>query len=281
MKFVGKPLLLMILDGWGMPNGAPGDALSLAHLPNFHRLWENYPHTTLGASGPYVGLPEGQMGDSEVGHMNIGSGRIIYQDFTRISKAIENGDFFDNPIFTESLAKTKKIGGALHIYGLLSDGGIHSHLSHLLALLNMAKKQQVKEVFVHCFADGRDTPPRSVGKYIKILEAEMARLQIGRIASLIGRFYAMDRDKHWERVASAYNLLVYGQGKPFSSALDAVEASYEQDITDEFMKPAVMVDDSGQPLGLVKEGDTIIFYNYRSDRAREISHAFADSSFDF
>ncbi len=281
MKIAGKPLVLIILDGWGMPTGSPGDAISHADLPNFNRLWNNYPHTCIGASGPYVGLPEGQMGDSEVGHMNIGSGRIIYQEVTRINNAIEDGSFFTNPVFTESVKEAKKKNGALHLFGLLSDGGIHSHIDHLLALIAMAKKQGMRDVYIHCFADGRDTQPRSLLRYIKRLEDEIARQGIGEIASIIGRFYAMDRDKHWERIKKAYDLMVYGKGKAFTSPDEAVNDSYDQNINDEFMEPMVITREDGSPKGLIKTGDSLLFFNYRSDRAREISHAFCDSHFNF
>lgn len=281
MKFAGKPLLLMILDGWGMKTGDIGNALSMAKIPNFDRLWQDYPHTTLAASGSCVGLPDGQMGDSEVGHMNIGAGRVVFQDYTRICNAINDGSFFKNEVFLRAIKKAKDAGGAVHFYGLLSDGGVHSHISHLFALLRLAKEQEIEDVFVHCFLDGRDTPPASAIHYVSLLEEEMARLGIGKIADLIGRFYAMDRDKRWDRIGRAYNLMVYGEGEKFSSPIEAIEASYAKDITDEFMEPAVIVDVHKNPLGLIKTGDSVIFFNYRSDRAREISHAFLDNDFDF
>ena len=281
MKFAGKPLMLMILDGWGMSTAKKGDALALANLPNFKRLWHNYPHTTLGASGSYVGLPDGQMGDSEVGHMNIGSGRVIYQEITRINKAIEDGSFSDNLAFSDAIEQAKRNGGALHIYGLISDGGIHSHINHLLALLRVAKEQDMRDVYVHCFTDGRDTPARSALHYVEMIEQEMARLGLGKIASLVGRFYAMDRDKRWERVEKAYHLMVYGEGLHFRSARAAIEDSYARNVSDEFIEPSVIVDENDQPLAKIRTGDSVIFFNYRSDRAREISHAISDAHFNF
>lgn len=281
MIFAGKPLLLMILDGWGMPEHGPGDALDLAQIPVYRRLWEAYPHTSLGASGPDVGLPAGQMGDSEVGHMNIGAGRVVYQDFTHINREIEEGSFFHNPAFDSAFTNAKTPGCALHIMGLVSNGGIHSHIDHLFALIRAAKQHQVEKMFIHCFTDGRDTNKEAALDFILPLEELLNRLKLGKIATVTGRFYAMDRDKRWNRVQQAYDAMVYGVGEQAPSAEAAVHQSYAQGHTDEFIKPHVMVDDLNRPLGLIKSGDSVIFFNYRSDRARELSHAFMDKNFDF
>ena len=281
MIFAGKPLLLTILDGWGMPEHGPADALDLARIPVFDRLWANYPHTSLGASGQDAGLPEGQMGDSEVGHMNIGAGRTVYQDFTHINREIEEGGFFQNRALAAAFANAKEPGRALHIMGLVSDGGIHSHITHLFALLKAAKEYQVERLFIHCFTDGRDTNKEAALDYILPLEERLARLGLGKIATVTGRFYAMDRDKRWNRVQRAYDALVYGIGEPAASAEAAVRRCYANGDSDEFIKPQIMVDEQEQPVGPVKDGDSLIFFNYRSDRARELSHAFMDKSFDF
>jgi len=281
MIFAGKPLLLMILDGWGMPEHGSGDALDLAQIPVYNRLWDTYPHTTLGASGPEVGLPDGQMGDSEVGHMNIGAGRVVYQDFTHISREIAEGSFFHNPAFLTAFANAREPGRALHIMGLTSDGGIHSHMEHLFALIKAAKQHQVTRLFIHCFTDGRDTNHETALDYILPLKSLLAQLKLGKIATVVGRFYAMDRDKRWNRVQRAYDVMVHGVGKPAASPEEAIHLSYAAGDSDEFIKPHVMTDEAGQPLGLIQDGDSVIFFNYRSDRARELSHAFTDRSFDF
>ncbi|MCL2817254.1 MAG: 2,3-bisphosphoglycerate-independent phosphoglycerate mutase, partial [Clostridiales bacterium] len=279
MAKAGKPLLLMILDGWGLKTGLPGDAFKLARTPNFDRLWKEYPHTTLGCSGNMVGLPAGQMGDSEVGHMNIGAGRVVYQDMTRISRAIDDGIFFLNPEFILAINKAKQRNGSLHLFGLLSDGGIHSHIDHLLALLRLAAQHDFKRVFVHCFTDGRDTPPRSALEYIAQLEEEMAALGLGEIASVSGRFYAMDRDKRWDRTARAYNALVMGDAPSFSDAGEAVRASYAAGMSDEFIEPCLVNRGGGSWPGRITNHDSAIFFNYRSDRARQLSHAICDADF--
>ena len=281
MIFAGKPLLLMILDGWGMPEHGSADALDLAQTPIYDRLWEHYPHSTLGASGPDVGLPEGQMGDSEVGHMNIGAGRVVYQDFTHINREIAEGSFFHNPAFVSAFANAKIEGRALHIMGLVSDGGIHSHIEHLFALIRSAQQRQVTRLFIHCFTDGRDTNKEAALEYILPLQELLTSLKLGKIATVTGRFYAMDRDKRWNRVQQAYDAMVYGVGKQVESAEQAVRSSYAMGDTDEFIKPYVMIDEWRQPVGLIKEDDSVIFFNYRSDRARELSHAFMDKNFDF
>jgi len=277
---IKKPLLLMILDGWGLPQGGEGDGLSQASLPVFSALWNQYPHAQLKCSGLAVGLPEGQMGNSEVGHANIGSGRVLYQDVMRINMAIENGSFFSNSAILQAINYVKSTGGALHLWGLLSDGGVHSEIEHLFALLDLTKRQGLSKVFVHCFTDGRDTPPKSALTYVAQLEEEMARLGIGKIASVSGRFFAMDRDKRWDRVERAWRALVLGEGHKAQSAAEAVQAAYDTGLSDEFIEPTVICRD-GKPLATVTDGDAIIFFNYRSDRAREISHAFTDNNQDF
>ncbi|MCL1975183.1 MAG: 2,3-bisphosphoglycerate-independent phosphoglycerate mutase [Firmicutes bacterium] len=279
--FAGKPLLLMILDGWGMPEHGPADALDLAKTPVYDRLWSTYPHTSLGASGLDVGLPEGQMGDSEVGHMNIGAGRVVYQDFTHINREIAEGSFFHNQAFVSAFTNAKAPGRALHIIGLVSDGGIHSHIDHLFELIRTAKQHQVEELYIHCFTDGRDTNNEAALEYILPLEDLLTNLSLGKIATVIGRFYAMDRDKRWNRVQLAYDAMVYGLGEQAQSAKQAVCHSYAQGDTDEFIKPHVITGENGHPVGLIKNGDSVIFFNYRSDRARELSHAFTDKTFDF
>jgi 2,3-bisphosphoglycerate-independent phosphoglycerate mutase len=281
MIFAGKPLLLMILDGWGMPEHGLADALDLAQTPVYSRLWESYPHATLGAAGPDVGLPEGQMGDSEVGHMNIGAGRVVYQDFTHINREIAEGSFFHNPAFTAAFANAKRPGRSLHIMGLVSNGGIHSHVEHLFALLRAAKLHQVEHLFIHCFTDGRDTNNEVALEFILALEELLTHLKLGKIATVTGRFYAMDRDKRWNRVQRAYKAMIYGEGEPVACAAEAVRRSYARGDTDEFIKPHIMVDEARQPVGLIKNGDSVIFFNYRSDRASELSHAFMDKSFEY
>ncbi|MCM2360008.1 MAG: 2,3-bisphosphoglycerate-independent phosphoglycerate mutase [Geobacteraceae bacterium] len=272
------PLLLMILDGWGINPDPAHNAIARARTPNMTCLCADYPCTDIGTSGMSVGLPEGQMGNSEVGHLNIGAGRIVYQDLTRISKAIVDGDFFENPVLLDCIARTKAAGGRLHLAGLLSDGGVHSHNTHLYALLELAKREGVKEVFIHCLLDGRDTPPKSGAEYLARLEVEIRRIGVGRIATVIGRYYAMDRDNRWERVEKAYAAMVYGEGERFASADLAIEKSYLEGVTDEFVLPAVIAD-GGETAGRVRNGDGFIFFNFRSDRAREITRAFTDPSF--
>ncbi|GAB7025829.1 2,3-bisphosphoglycerate-independent phosphoglycerate mutase [Geotalea toluenoxydans] len=273
-----QPLMLMILDGWGINPQRENNAIAQARTPNMDRLCAEYPCTEMGTSGMSVGLPEGQMGNSEVGHLNIGAGRIVYQDLTRISKSIEDGDFFTNPVLLDCIAKTKAAGGRLHLAGLLSDGGVHSHNTHLYALLRLAKQQGLDEVFIHCLLDGRDTPPQSGADYLAQLEAEIARIGCGRIATVIGRFYAMDRDNRWERVEKAYRAIVCGDGEVFSSAAAAIDKSYENGVTDEFVLPSVITA-GGAAIGKINDGDGFIFFNYRSDRAREITRSLTDTAF--
>ncbi len=273
-----KPLLLMILDGWGINPHRENNAVALAAPPVMGRLLSDYPSSELNASGMAVGLPEGQMGNSEVGHMNIGAGRVVYQDLTRITRAIQDGSFFRNDVLLDCLARTRDSGGRLHLAGLLSDGGVHSHNTHLYALLELARREGIGEVFVHCFLDGRDTPPRSGSGYVAELESEMTRLGIGRIATVTGRYYAMDRDNRWERVEKAFRAMVDGEGLFFADAAGAVSASYAEDVTDEFVLPSVMTE-GDSPVGTLRDGDGFVFFNFRSDRAREITRALTDQDF--
>jgi 2,3-bisphosphoglycerate-independent phosphoglycerate mutase len=273
-----KPLLLMILDGWGINPDPENNAIAQAKTPNMTRLCADYPCTDIGTSGMSVGLPEGQMGNSEVGHLNIGAGRIVYQDLTRISKAIDDGDFFTNPVLLDCIARTKASGGRLHLAGLLSDGGVHSHNTHLYALLELAHREGIRDVLVHCLLDGRDTPPKSGADYLACLEEEIARIGVGRIATVIGRYFAMDRDNRWERVGKAYAAMVYGEGAHFASAALAIGNSYLDGVTDEFVVPSVIVRGE-ETAGQVRDGDGFIFFNFRSDRAREITRTFTDPDF--
>jgi 2,3-bisphosphoglycerate-independent phosphoglycerate mutase len=269
-----KPFLLMVLDGWGINRNPDHNAVAMAKAPNLSRYLTDYPHTEIRCSGMSVGLPEGQMGNSEVGHLNLGAGRVVYQELTRVTKAILDGDFFTNPTLLECIAKVKASGGRLHLSGLLSDGGVHSHNTHLYALLELARSEGLSEVFVHCLFDGRDTPPQSGIEYLAQLEAEIARIGVGKIATVMGRYYAMDRDNRWDRVEKAYNAIVCGEGELRSSAKAVIEQSYEAGLHDEFVLPSVIVE-QGEPVGTVKDGDGFIFFNFRSDRAREITRAIA------
>ncbi len=270
-----KPLVLMILDGWGINPNPDHNAVALAKTPNLTRLLSEYPHTRLRCSGMAVGLPEGQMGNSEVGHLNIGAGRVVYQELTRVTKSILDGDFFTNPALLECIARVKASGGRLHLAGLLSDGGVHSHNTHLYALLELARREGLTDVFVHCLLDGRDTPPQSGAGYLAQLEAEIVRIGTGKIATVMGRFYAMDRDNRWERVEQAYNAIVCGAGERRASAKEAIEQSYAAGVNDEFMLPIIVAEDA-----TLKDGDGFIFFNFRSDRAREITRAIALEDFD-
>lgn len=270
---------LIILDGFGCTNEKEGNAISADGAKNIRALWDKYPHTHLMASGLAVGLPEGQMGNSEVGHLNIGAGRVVYQEFTRISKSITDGDFFKNEAFLGAVRNCRDNGAALHLMGLCSDGGVHSHLTHLYALLKLAAENGLKNVFIHCFMDGRDVPPDSGKNYIIELEDELQKIGVGKIATVIGRYYAMDRDNRYERVEQAYNALVYGEGIAVSSATESMERSYAAGEMDEFVKPSVIVE-NGASVGKIKLGDSVIFFNFRPDRAREISRAFIFEKFD-
>ncbi|HIV87902.1 MAG TPA: 2,3-bisphosphoglycerate-independent phosphoglycerate mutase [Candidatus Pygmaiobacter gallistercoris] len=269
-----KPLVLCILDGFGHNPDSYGNAITAAKKPNLDRLFASCPHTLIGASGMDVGLPDGQMGNSEVGHTNIGAGRIVYQELTRITKSIQDGDFFENEALVAAMKNAAAEGRALHLMGLLSDGGVHSHITHLFGLLEMAKRSGVKEVYVHCFMDGRDVPPTSGKEYVEQLEAKMAELGVGRIASVMGRYYAMDRDNRWDRVEKAYAAMVYGEGEQADSAVKAMENSYAAEVTDEFVVPTVIAGGSR-----IKAGDSVIFFNFRPDRAREITRTLVDPDF--
>ena len=274
-----KPLLLMILDGWGINPNPAHNAVALAKTPNLTKYLSEYPHTEIRTSGMAVGLPEGQMGNSEVGHLNLGAGRVVYQELTRVTKSILDGDFFTNPVLLDCIAKVKASGGRLHLSGLLSDGGVHSHNTHLYALLELAKREGLKDVFIHCLLDGRDTSPQSGAGYLAGLETEISRIGVGKIATVMGRYYAMDRDSRWDRVEKAYNAIVHGLGELCATAQGTIEQSYASKIHDEFVVPAVICE-YGAPVGTVQDGDGFIFFNFRSDRAREITRALALDDFD-
>lgn len=271
---------IIIMDGFGINPKTEGNAIIASGTPELKKIFAEYPHTQIGASGLNVGLPDGQMGNSEVGHLNIGAGRIVYQELTRITKSIQDGDFYENSALVKACENAKQDGKALHLYGLLSNGGVHSHITHLYALLELAKKQGVKDVFVHCFMDGRDVSPTSGLGFIKDLEEKMAEIGVGKIADVTGRFYAMDRDFAWDRVSKAYAMLVNGEGLQFKSATELMESSYANGVTDEFVLPSVIVDDNNQPIGTIKKGDSIVFFNFRPDRAREITRSFIYEEFD-
>jgi 2,3-bisphosphoglycerate-independent phosphoglycerate mutase len=270
---------LIILDGFALREETIGNAIKQADTPNFDRYWNSYPHTQLIASGEAVGLPEGQMGNSEVGHLNIGAGRIVYQSLTRINMAIRGGYFFQIDAFLKTIHQAKTNNKALHLFGLLSDGGVHSHIDHLFALLELAKANELEEVYVHAFLDGRDVGPQTAITYIQQTEAKMSELGVGQFATISGRYYAMDRDKRWDRVKRSYEAIVQGKGPTFQHPLDAVEASYDQEIYDEFVVPSVMVDEEGKPVGLIEDNDSVIFYNFRPDRAIQITQAFTNADF--
>ena len=273
-----KLTMLMILDGFGENGEERANAVKLANTPNIDKLMKTCPTTDIHTSGLDVGLPEGQMGNSEVGHTNIGAGRIVYQELTRITKSIEDGDFFTNEEFVAAIENCKKYNSKLHIIGLLSNGGVHSHIRHLFGLLELAKRRDFEDVYVHCFMDGRDTPPSSGESFISELEEKMKEKGVGKIATITGRFYAMDRDKRWQRVEKAYNALVKGEGEKATSAIGAVESSYQKEIFDEFIEPTVIVNGE-TPVATIGKHDSVIFYNYRPDRAREITRALVDKEF--
>ncbi len=273
-----KPMMLMILDGFGNNDNEKANAIKLANTPNIDKLMKTWPTTTIYTSGLNVGLPEGQMGNSEVGHTNIGAGRVVYQDLTRITKSIEDGNFFSIKEFSEAIENCKKHQSKLHIMGLVSDGGVHSHIRHLVALLELAKRKDFEDVYVHCFLDGRDTPPASAENYLAKLEEKMKEKGVGKIASICGRFYAMDRDKRWQRVEKAYKALVKGEGEKANSAISAIESSYQQEIFDEFVLPTVIYNGE-EPVATISNHDSVIFFNYRTDRAREITRSIVDKEF--
>lgn len=274
-----KPITaLIILDGFGYRESADHNAVRTDGARHFRELWDTYPHALIQASGMDVGLPRGQMGNSEVGHLNIGAGRIVYQEFTRITKSIEDGDFFTNPAFIKAIENCRKNDSKLHLFGLCSDGGVHSHLEHVYALLELAKRQGLKKVYLHCFMDGRDTPPQSGAGYISQLEEKIAEIGCGEIATVSGRFYAMDRDNRFERVERTYAALTYGEGVTAASAAEAMKQSYEKGETDEFVQPTVIVK-NGKPVATVEANDSVIFFNFRPDRARELTRAYLFSDF--
>ncbi len=274
------PIVLMILDGWGTRAACQDNAITLANPTNFYSLKENYPNTLLECSGNAVGLPRGQMGNSEVGHLNMGAGRVVFQEITRISRAIEEGAFFKNEEFLKAIESAHQHQGSVHLMGLLSDGGVHSELTHLYALLELCKMQKCESVFVHGFLDGRDVAPQSALDYVNQVEGKMRELGLGRIASLGGRYYGMDRDNRWERIEKAYQAMVLGEAPKAATAQSAIQNSYEARVTDEFMEPVVIVDEQGRPLGNIQDGDSIIFFNFRADRARQISHSLVDQNMD-
>ncbi len=270
---------LMILDGFGERAETAGNAVLAAKTPNIDALKKQYPWTRIGASGMSVGLPDGQMGNSEVGHLNIGAGRIVYQELTRITKAISDGDFFQKEEFLGAIENAKQKGTALHLMGLLSDGGVHSHIEHLFALMELAKRQGLEKVYIHCFMDGRDVPPESGKGYMEQLCKKLEEIGVGQVATVMGRYYAMDRDNRWERVQKAYEAMVLGQGEQNSCPVAAMQASYDAGVTDEFVLPTVIVKD-GAPVAKIAADDSIIFFNFRPDRAREITRTLIDPAFD-
>ncbi len=273
-----KPTVLMILDGYGLNKKENGNAVAEAKTPVMDKLMAECPFVEGQASGMAVGLPDGQMGNSEVGHLNMGAGRIVYQELTRITKEIQDGDFFKNEALLDACRNVKENNSALHLYGLVSDGGVHSHITHIYGLLELAKREGIEKVYVHCFLDGRDTPPASGKSYVEQLEAKMKELGVGECVSVMGRYYAMDRDNRWDRVEMAYKALVKGEGIECSSITEAIQASYDNEKTDEFVLPTVLYKD-GKPYGRIQDKDSIIFYNFRPDRAREITRTFCCDDF--
>ncbi len=274
-----KPVVLMILDGYGLNDKCEANAVCEARTPVMDQLMSQCPFVKGQASGLAVGLPDGQMGNSEVGHLNMGAGRIVYQELTRITKSIQDGDFFENKAFMAAVDNCKNHDSALHLFGLVSDGGVHSHNTHIYGLLELAKRNGLDKVYVHCFLDGRDTPPASGKEYVEALEAKMQEIGAGQVATVEGRYYAMDRDKNWDRVKLAYDALTKGQGVQNESAADAIQASYDAGKTDEFVVPTVITR-NGAPVGMIRDNDSVIFYNFRPDRAREMTRAFCDDQFD-
>jgi len=275
---MNKKVLLMILDGWGIATNRKVSAIDNAQTPYINSLYKKYPHSKLEASGLAVGLPAGQMGNSEVGHMNIGAGRVVYQDLVRVNKAVEEKELDTNPVLMEAFAYAKKNNKAVHLIGLVSDGGVHSHIDHLKGICTIASNQGLKNVFIHAFTDGRDTDPKGGLGYLTDLKNHVSKTA-GQIASVVGRYYAMDRDKRWERIKLAYDLMVHGTGEKTKDVLRAVEKSYEAGVTDEFIKPIVAVDENGQPLAIIKEGDVVLCFNFRTDRGREITMALTQQDF--
>lgn len=273
------PVLLLILDGFGYREDADYNAILAARKPNWDALWRDYPHTLINASAKFVGLPSGQMGNSEVGHLNIGAGRVVYQDLSRVDVAIEDGSFFTNPALSKAVVLAKQNGSALHIMGLLSPGGVHSHENHIFAMLEMAARAGLKNIYLHPFLDGRDTPPRSAAQSLQLLQEKCVALGTGHVASIIGRYYAMDRDNRWERVQPAYELLTQGCAEfTATDALNGLEQAYARGESDEFVKPTAIIP-NGSPAVVMQDGDVAIFMNFRADRAREITHALVDDAF--
>ena len=273
-----KTRVLMILDGYGLNDTIKGNAVAEARTPVMDNLMKEYPFVKGNASGMAVGLPDGQMGNSEVGHLNMGAGRIVYQELTRITKEIEDGTFFENPALLDAVNNCKENDSALHFFGLLSDGGVHSHNTHLYGLLELAKRNRLSNVYVHCFLDGRDTPPTSGKDFVAALSREMKKIGIGQVASVMGRYYAMDRDNNYDRVKLAYDAITKGEGLTATDAVEAVQQSYDRDETDEFVKPTVIIE-NGEPLATIKDKDSVVFFNFRPDRAREITRSFCDDDF--
>ncbi|KRD82857.1 2,3-bisphosphoglycerate-independent phosphoglycerate mutase [Bacillus sp. Root147] len=274
-----KPVALIILDGFALRDEDKGNAVTHAKKPNFDRFWNEYPHATLQASGEAVGLPEGQMGNSEVGHLNIGAGRIVYQSLTRVNVAIREGEFEQNETLLAAVKHAKEKGTNLHLFGLLSDGGVHSHIEHLYALLRLAKSEGLEKVYIHGFLDGRDVAPQSAETYLKELNEKIEEYGVGEIATLSGRYYSMDRDKRWERVEKSYRAMVYGEGPSYTSAEECVKDSYENGIYDEFVLPSVITKEDGSPVATIQDEDAVIFYNFRPDRAIQISNTFTNEDF--
>ena len=274
-----KPTVLMILDGYGLNDKCEHNAVCEAKTPIMDQLMSQCPYVKGQASGLAVGLPDGQMGNSEVGHLNMGAGRVVYQELTRITKAIQDGDFFENEELVKAVENAKANNSALHLFGLLSDGGVHSHITHVFGLLELAKRKGLEKVYVHCFLDGRDTPPASGKSYVEQLQAKMDEIGVGEIGVISGRYYAMDRDNRWDRVEKAYKALSAGEGETAASATEGIQASYDADVTDEFVVPFVVTKD-GAPVATIKENDSVVFFNFRPDRARELTRTFCDDSFD-
>jgi 2,3-bisphosphoglycerate-independent phosphoglycerate mutase len=278
-----RPIVLTVLDGWGYRAETKGNAIALARKPNYNRLLKDFPNTLIHTSGPFVGLPEGQMGNSEVGHLNIGAGRIVQMDITRVDQLVESGELFRQPLLLEAMERGRS--RQLHLMGLVSDGGVHSHIEHLFALLRMARENKVQKVFVHCFMDGRDTPPESGAGFLQQLEQKMREYNIGQIASVSGRYYAMDRDNRWERVEKAYRAMVHGDTEvKFSDPIAAMRASYDKGVTDEFVVPVAITGEAAPgkvpaPRGLIRDDDAVIFFNFRADRARQMTRALAEPGF--
>jgi 2,3-bisphosphoglycerate-independent phosphoglycerate mutase len=270
-----KPLLLTILDGWGFSAATEGNAIAAARKPTYDSLLRDFPNTLVHTSGPFVGLPEGQMGNSEVGHLNIGAGRVVHMDVTRIDQLISSGEFFQHPVLLDSMRHARS--HRLHIMGLCSDGGVHSLLTHLYALLKLAKQEHVQQVFMHCFMDGRDTGPNSGAGYLEQIQNVMHRIGVGKIASVSGRYYAMDRDKRWDRIDRAFGAMVLGNGQKATHPIAAVKQSYERGTTDEFIEPITIVDERNEPVGLIRDGDACIFFNFRADRGREMTQALTEA----